>query len=985
MINDDRLSFEPGTTQDIFAGLTVGISSESFQKYEAFFSQATGQPSPLPYQVALALGNPVAALLEVPTGLGKTSAAILAWLWRRRFAYEAVRAGTPRRLVYCLPMRVLVEQTANEAVKWLARLGLLAGKAEWSEQAEDEFPTKASRLRDYRPDLEATKAVEWTASNGDPGRPIAVHILLGGEEHTDWALWPERDAILIGTQDMLLSRALNRGYAAGRARWPLEFGLLNNDCLWVFDEIQLMDTGLATSLQLDAWRKSLLLRPTRSEFPIPAQNHGSKPCQSLWMSATMAKHWLEQAVDWSAQVETAWDSRQKLTENEKTDRRLRSGQLFEIQKQLIPTRVELKKPKTKDNKADTADAERKQAEYLSQVAERVCNPDNQARTGLTLIIVNTVDRATRLFDLLRKRSDLANTHIKLIHSRFRPIERETWQEFLTQRDQSRRILVSTQVVEAGVDLSACVLYTELAPWASLVQRFGRCARYPGESGKVFWLDFELGTERQPVDYWARPYELRELVAARNRLKTVPDVGLKSLMAIKDEIDSQPTGDGSKALFPYEPRFVPRDKDLIDLFDTTPDLTGADVDISRFIRDGEELDIHVFWRDLAGAEPGKKDRPDRRELCPVPFHRFGKSLPSLRKAGRLWRRTYRKGWESVDPRDADEVYPGQVYLLEKSCGGYSPVLGWTGDTRDTDFELPEPVQPSKETLQDDEDDADDLSQTQKWLTVFEHTRDVCQKLTDILRNSDVPDTDTKILRLAARWHDRGKAHSGFTSKLKPDMLAGNLVQQRLAGEPPAKAPKEAWMKNGSRPGFRHELASALAILETLYRAHPTHDAFAWPGGLDKADFGAVAEEPLPTAGTYDPLLQELAALSADELDLLVYVVAAHHGKVRMSIRSSPDDDSANEKRQVRGVRDGDTLPCCKIPGADLLSGFPASEVTLSLDLMALGLSPRYGASWRGRMQLLLERLGPFRLAYLEGLLRAADCRASIEEDQPKAGA
>lgn len=34
-----------------------------------------------------------------------------------------------------------------------------------------------------------------------------------------------------------------------------------------------------------------------------------------------------------------------------------------------------------------------------------------------------------------------------------------------------------------------------------------------------------------------------------------------------------------------------------------------------------------------------------------------------------------------------------------------------------------------------------------------------------------------------------------------------------------------------------------------------------------------------------------------------------------------------------------------------------------------------------MQALLERLGPFRLAYLEGLLRAADCRASDDEDKP----
>jgi CRISPR-associated endonuclease/helicase Cas3 len=135
------------------------------------------------------------------------------------------------------------------------------------------------------------------------------------------------------------------------------------------------------------------------------------------------------------------------------------------------------------------------------------------------------------------------------------------------------------------------------------------------------------------------------------------------------------------------------------------------------------------------------------------------------------------------------------------------------------------------------------------------------------------------------------------------------------------------------------------------------------------------------------MKELIALTADELDLLVFLVAAHHGKVRMSLRSSPDDDRDDVPdpcpvskdpnrpiRQARGVRDGDEVPGCKIPNGET----PA--VTLSLDPMELGLSQRYGASWRERTQMLLERFGPFQLGYLEALLRAADCRASAEEDE-----
>ncbi|HLG54748.1 MAG TPA: DEAD/DEAH box helicase [Vicinamibacterales bacterium] len=962
------------------------------RRFSSLFREATGTDGPLPYQKGLALCDSLPSLVDVPTGLGKTAAAVLSWVWRRRFDSDAVRMCTPRRLVYCLPMRVLVEQTHHVTVEWLKLLGLYA-------QESQELNS------------------DWSRPDGDlGGSPIAVHLLLGGEEKSDWALWPERDAILIGTQDMLLSRALNRGYAAGRARWPLEFGLLNNDCLWVFDEIQLMDTGLATSLQLDAWRRCLRLRSSRSEFPEEESNHVPRPCHSLWMSATMARHWLERAVDWSPRAAMEWNNRHQLSETERADSELRSGQLFQIAKQLAPEPIaRLEKPKTKESRADKADADRKQADYLKQLAEHIWKAPDHVPAGLTLVIVNTVDRATKLFELLKKQPGVRQVPIKLIHSRFRPHERREWRDFLNRRDVSPRILISTQVVEAGVDLSARVLYTELAPWASLVQRFGRCARYPGDSGRIIWLDLDLGTDKQPIDHWAKPYQRAELVAAREKLASLTDVGLMSLTTIKAETDAEPGSAEATILFPYEPRFVPRAKDLFDLFDTTPDLTGADVDISRYIRDGEEIDVQVFWREVPdGGRPAKKDRPHRDELCPVPFHRFRELLPVFRQAGRVWRRDYRKGWEPVDSRGEDHVYPGQVFLLEKSCGGYSPELGWTGDPRDTDFELLPPIEPTKASVQDEEEDADDLSQMNQWLTILDHTRDVCRKLEEILDPTGLNASEIAVLRLAARWHDRGKAHPAFQAKLKPQMLMASDVQTRLAGQPAAKAPdgrspgpgaqypdesKNAWRKDKlkadtegdhRRPGFRHELASALAILQTLYCARPSHEAFAWPDGLKKADFGEEPTDAPAMVVADHALINELAALSPDELDLLVYLVAAHHGKVRMSLRSSPDDTRADvpdpcppEVQQARGVREDDTLPACLIPAVNLESGVVTPEVTLSLDLMELGLSPLYGASWRERTQLLLERFGPFRLAYLEAVLRAADCRASAEEDEASA--
>lgn len=71
-----------------------------------FFERATGK-KPYTYQEELAGGNvgrPCASqLIDIPTGLGKTAAVVLAWLWNR---VALQRKDWPRRLVYCLTIRL---------------------------------------------------------------------------------------------------------------------------------------------------------------------------------------------------------------------------------------------------------------------------------------------------------------------------------------------------------------------------------------------------------------------------------------------------------------------------------------------------------------------------------------------------------------------------------------------------------------------------------------------------------------------------------------------------------------------------------------------------------------------------------------------------------------------------------------------------------------------------------------------------------------
>ncbi|MGH3823063.1 MAG: DEAD/DEAH box helicase, partial [Pseudonocardiaceae bacterium] len=167
--------------------------------FSNWVSLATGGERPHGYQCRLAeQGLP--DVLRVPTGTGKTLAAVLPWLYRRCGHPEAeVRRATPRWLVIVLPQRALVEQTVEVTQGWLSNLKL----------------------------------------------DLPVHLLMGGEDASDrdWKAHPEQERIFVGTQDMVLSRLLMRGFAESRSAWPMSFGLLHAGVQFVFDEVQLMGPG----------------------------------------------------------------------------------------------------------------------------------------------------------------------------------------------------------------------------------------------------------------------------------------------------------------------------------------------------------------------------------------------------------------------------------------------------------------------------------------------------------------------------------------------------------------------------------------------------------------------------------------------------------------------------------------------------------------------------------------------------------------------
>ncbi len=72
---------------------------------------------------------------------------------------------------------------------------------------------------------------------------------------------------------------------------------------------------------------------------------------------------------------------------------------------------------------------------------------------------------------------------------------------------------------------------------------------------------------------------------------MPDAGIHALEA--HEAALREKEEARRRLYAYAPAHLLLRKEFDELFDTTPDLTGVDLDSSRFIRSGEERDLHVF--------------------------------------------------------------------------------------------------------------------------------------------------------------------------------------------------------------------------------------------------------------------------------------------------------------------------------------------------------------------------------------------------------
>jgi CRISPR/Cas system-associated endonuclease/helicase Cas3 len=197
---------------------------------------------------------------------------------------------------------------------------------------------------------------------------------------------------------------------------------------------------------------------------------------------------------------------------------------------------------------------------------------NELLNKRILIICNTVSAAQQMFEKINNRLSNLNYSGKviLLHSRFGKDERIEREEmvkvlmgkakcatecekglklplslplYLSQKTEDGKfkvfcescgsdkrdlelieyvIVIATQVIEAGLDISSDLLITECAPLDSLIQRMGRCARFPNQRGCIKITYHEDGSRPYMKDLVKEAFELLKELSAKGEAKRLTD-------------------------------------------------------------------------------------------------------------------------------------------------------------------------------------------------------------------------------------------------------------------------------------------------------------------------------------------------------------------------------------------------------------------------------------------------------------------------------
>jgi len=550
-------------------------------EFSDFFRQLH-EKEPFPWQRTLAeqvFSKGWPETLALPTAAGKTAVVDIALF---HLALQAClpleERVAPIRIWFVIDRRLVVDEASERAVRIASRLA--------NPPAHLHSDSVLRRV--------ATALAELSG-----GPPLLTTRLRGGTFlDGTWLQSPNQPTICVSTVDQAGSRLLFRGYGVSDNSLPIHAGLIGCDSLFILDEA-----------------------------------HLSNPFADTLRSVARYRDWADQALQTPFRVVTMTATPRDPTRAfglTPEDRDPREA-LDLVQRLCAHKLARLRVTKKLEKEAaDAAEA------FL-----------HQAETNVIGVVVNRVASARAIFEELRLRQSLNDSRhdfdVILLTGRIRPLDRDSllqrWLPLLEakeKRDKPPRpiIVVATQTVEVGANLSFDALVTEAASLDALRQRFGRLDRL-GLRGESQAIIFYRAPQKDSIDpiygrALATTWEWLNRVANSSQEEPFVDFGVDWL-AVK--LDTAKPADLSELCTPIEagPNLLPA---TLDLWCQTSPRPWPDPDVSYFLhgRNADDSpDVRIVWRaDL--TEQNERDWAELLELMPPAS---AESIPIPVYAARAW--------------------------------------------------------------------------------------------------------------------------------------------------------------------------------------------------------------------------------------------------------------------------------------------------------------------------------------------------------------
>ncbi len=392
-------------------------------EFDAFFKEVHNN-EPFPWQSRLAqelcTTNVWPAVLDLPTGSGKTACIDIALFHWLVSASRGSPSEAARRIAFVVDRRIIVDEATERARK----IGDAIARA------------TAGVLEEARRVLVATAA----------DATIGVFTLRGGvARERNLVRDPRRVTVVLSTVDQVGSRILFRGYGVSDGMRPLHAGIFGTDTLLLLDEAHIAEPF-----------KQTLEAVVREQARAKADALGPKPLRWAQLSATPS--------------------------DEQRQARVFSLSEEDLVHPVLLRRLAASKPLQLVEVAKREDLPAKLAELVkAELAMPRLSDKEEPRIG---IVVNRVATARALHDALRKGlKDTAEIELLIGRVRPLDRDRylSALIPKLKSSSEARAgakpiVVVATQTIEVGADFDFHALFVEAASYAAIKQRVGRLNR-----------------------------------------------------------------------------------------------------------------------------------------------------------------------------------------------------------------------------------------------------------------------------------------------------------------------------------------------------------------------------------------------------------------------------------------------------------------------------------------------------------------------------